>query len=336
MPFKSRKQVAWMFSREPEMAKRWAAHTPDFSKLPERVKKPKHYKDESSDKKSADTQPADPKPLAQAFGSWNTPGVAKGLSWSPTAKPDLEPAIGPGTAKPINTLRLFDARDQNFGLPGSIPPSNAVMTPHTAGLWRAHDQRLGYVENLLRPEGNVILATNNPEDRGVRAMRGLPTVSSAEPKPAPEPYFKFIQPVSPGYDRPPISGGGEGKSMTAVEQKKAFVLAFLSKCAAEGIMDPAEIAVEAEKLATVGDVFGKLTGTMALGGMLGLAAPTVAGYAGGRLMGAAGNAMDRDDEDSLKIRAEANAYRRRAAEARLGAQVRKIVASDPRKYVVLS
>jgi len=119
-------------------------------------------------------------------------------------------------------------------------------------------------------------------------------------------------------------------------EKKAFVTAFLAKCAADGLTTPKQIADAAEKLAGFSDVLGGTTGAIALGGAAGLAIPTALGYAGGRAAGAARNQMDVDDADTMRLQAEANAYRRRAAEARLGAQVRKIVAADPKKYVVLS
>jgi hypothetical protein len=38
MPFKSKAQQKWMFANHPEMAKRWADHTPDIKELPETVK----------------------------------------------------------------------------------------------------------------------------------------------------------------------------------------------------------------------------------------------------------------------------------------------------------
>ena len=38
MPFRSESQRKWMFSKHPEMAKRWAAHTPKNADLPEHVK----------------------------------------------------------------------------------------------------------------------------------------------------------------------------------------------------------------------------------------------------------------------------------------------------------
>jgi len=36
MPFKSKAQMRWMFANHPEMAKRWAEHTPNIKNLPER------------------------------------------------------------------------------------------------------------------------------------------------------------------------------------------------------------------------------------------------------------------------------------------------------------
>ena len=39
MPLKSKAQAAWMFANKPEMAKQWAAETPDIKKLPRKVKK---------------------------------------------------------------------------------------------------------------------------------------------------------------------------------------------------------------------------------------------------------------------------------------------------------
>lgn len=126
------------------------------------------------------------------------------------------------------------------------------------------------------------------------------------------------------------------KTKDDVEEKKAFVVAFLAKCAADGLTTPRQIADAAEKLAGAGELLGGVTGGVLLGGAAGLAIPTALGYAGGRVAGVARNQMDVDDAETMRLKAEANAYRRRAAEARLGAQVRKIVATDPKKYVVLS
>ncbi|MGC2661752.1 MAG: hypothetical protein WA324_27660 [Bryobacteraceae bacterium] len=41
MPLKSKAQQKWMFANKPEMAKEWAAETPDIKKLPNKVKKKK-------------------------------------------------------------------------------------------------------------------------------------------------------------------------------------------------------------------------------------------------------------------------------------------------------
>jgi hypothetical protein len=45
MPFKSKKQERYMWATDPQMAKEWAAHTPNPSTLPEyATKKPKRKK----------------------------------------------------------------------------------------------------------------------------------------------------------------------------------------------------------------------------------------------------------------------------------------------------
>ena len=48
MPFKSQSQRRWMFSKYPEMAHRWAGHTPDIKKLPEKVERPDTEETEKS------------------------------------------------------------------------------------------------------------------------------------------------------------------------------------------------------------------------------------------------------------------------------------------------
>ncbi len=40
-PFRSKKQMKWMFATKPEMAKEWAAKTPNIKALPVKVKKSK-------------------------------------------------------------------------------------------------------------------------------------------------------------------------------------------------------------------------------------------------------------------------------------------------------
>lgn len=41
MPFKSKKQVEWMFANKPKMAKEWASKTKSIKKLPKKVVKKK-------------------------------------------------------------------------------------------------------------------------------------------------------------------------------------------------------------------------------------------------------------------------------------------------------
>lgn len=44
MPFKSKKQAAYLFAKKPKIAKEFAAETPDIKKLPTRIKKKKQSK----------------------------------------------------------------------------------------------------------------------------------------------------------------------------------------------------------------------------------------------------------------------------------------------------
>lgn len=128
-------------------------------------------------------------------------------------------------------------------------------------------------------------------------------------------------------------------------EKKAFVAAFLLKCAAEGITAPGQVARAAEQLVTTlrtkqaegGFSVPGILGGMALAGPLlgSVALPTLGGYVGGHVGGLAHNKLDEDDFRTLALNAEANAYRRRAALAKTHAQVRQLLASDPSKYVVL-
>jgi len=65
MPFKSKAQMRWMFANHPEMAKRWAEHTPDIKNLPEHssssssststIDKDKEEKEEKKEKEASYT-----------------------------------------------------------------------------------------------------------------------------------------------------------------------------------------------------------------------------------------------------------------------------------------
>ena len=37
MPFKSQAQARWMFANKPQMAQKWARHTPNIRRLPQRL-----------------------------------------------------------------------------------------------------------------------------------------------------------------------------------------------------------------------------------------------------------------------------------------------------------
>lgn len=42
MPFRSKRQVAWMWINKPDMAERWAKETKSFKRLPNKVKSKGH------------------------------------------------------------------------------------------------------------------------------------------------------------------------------------------------------------------------------------------------------------------------------------------------------
>jgi len=130
-------------------------------------------------------------------------------------------------------------------------------------------------------------------------------------------------------------------------EKQAMTAAFILHCAHQGITSPDAVAQAAEKFATdmearaksalagdlahnVGSLLGGLTTTAAIGtGVI----PLTLGFAGGAGVGGLKNQMDIDDAAVMRMAAEANAYRRRAAAAKTHAQVRKLLASNPTKYV---
>lgn len=122
------------------------------------------------------------------------------------------------------------------------------------------------------------------------------------------------------------------------DEKKAFAAAFILKCAAAGLTTPAQVAAAARGLikTAVGPELGSLAGYAAAVPLAGtVVAPALLGGFGGALAGSAMNQTDKDDAKALRISAEANAYRRRAALAAAHAQVRKLLASDPKRYALI-
>lgn len=129
---------------------------------------------------------------------------------------------------------------------------------------------------------------------------------------------------------------------------RAFAADFLTKCAAAGITDPATVLAAARqanrfvKSAFIGSEtaatgLGGVGGALALAPVLGsIGIPMIGGGLLGMAAGSAKNQMDTDDTATLRTAAQANAYRRRAAAAAADAQVRKLIATDPSKYVRLS
>lgn len=144
-----------------------------------------------------------------------------------------------------------------------------------------------------------------------------------------------------------------GEKPKPTVDKKAFVEAFLTKCAADGLTTPAAITAAAEQFAAeclaavkrasvgsvaegIGDLGGRALGTWATTGAIGsILAPAALGVGVGTAGAQMRNKIDQDDDEALRIAAVAAAYRRRAAEAKTQDQVRKLIANDPSRYVVL-
>lgn len=134
---------------------------------------------------------------------------------------------------------------------------------------------------------------------------------------------------------------------TEAHKKAVFVAQFLLKCAAAGVTDPAAVAVRADAFAAalekaaadpagvLSGAAGALAGVPVAAGLAGLALPALGGYLAGGGIGAARNQLDATDAEVLRRQALAHAYRRRAAEAKVNAQVRQLAAADPSKYVVV-
>lgn len=131
-------------------------------------------------------------------------------------------------------------------------------------------------------------------------------------------------------------------------EKRAFVASFVLGCARAGVTDPGAVARLAVKFAAaveagmtkaalgegVGGAAGGLLGGLTTTGVIGsIGLPLTLGFAGGTIGGKIRNQTDEDDAEVLRLAAEANAYRRRAAEAKMNHQVRKLLASDPKKYI---
>ena len=129
---------------------------------------------------------------------------------------------------------------------------------------------------------------------------------------------------------------------TMATKKAEFIQAFLNRAAREGVVGVAaltKLAQDMQKRASVDGVFGAMGNALpwaaAVPIMGTVVAPAVAGYAAGNVAGHVRNDVDRDDAKNLQISALANAYRRQAAVTRSNAQVRQLIASDPKKYVML-
>jgi len=128
--------------------------------------------------------------------------------------------------------------------------------------------------------------------------------------------------------------------------KESVYNAFISRCHSLGINDPEQIADMAEKYAfymekiaengimhSIGEAIGNAG---ILGPIMGsVVLPAAAGYGVGGLAAKVRNQSDIDEAKVMALHAEANAYRRRAVEAKMHAQIRKLMEDNPNKYVVM-
>jgi len=160
---------------------------------------------------------------------------------------------------------------------------------------------------------------------------------------------------TPDMKKLPATAAAGKKDDDKDAEKKAFASAFVLGCRRAGVTDPAAIAAVAEKfaaavleaaartkaaldpVATAADAAGRGAGWLTNAALLGsVGLPLTLGFAGGYTGGKVQNQMDVDDHEALRMMAEANAYRRRAAQAKTDLQVRKLMAKDPKKYVQLA
>lgn len=133
------------------------------------------------------------------------------------------------------------------------------------------------------------------------------------------------------------------KQAADAHARRAFAAAFILKCAAAGVTDPARVAALAEGLIKRADglggaldAVGRTAGGLAVTAGIGsVGLPLALGGMGGALAGAIHNQADKRDLDTLRLQAQAAAYQRQAAAAAAHARVRQLVATDPSKYVAV-
>jgi hypothetical protein len=115
------------------------------------------------------------------------------------------------------------------------------------------------------------------------------------------------------------------------EDKKAFVLGFLTRCVADGCVTPAQIETKAAvalasvKVAGWGDVAGMAAGAPLIpAALLHLVLPGVAGYAAGRAAGSAANTKATEDIQAMGDEARTAEYQRQAEQLALAAKTKDI------------
>lgn len=114
MPFKSKKQMRWMYANHPEMAKRWSKHTKDIKKLPEEV--------EESDKKTE--KEATARLEALLFGSTYKISAVNQLAVQQIGKPGLPKLNQTPQTKPLVMTNQYGS-----GLQQTVKETASVLTP---------------------------------------------------------------------------------------------------------------------------------------------------------------------------------------------------------------
>lgn len=174
MPFKSKKQMRWMFANDPEMAKRWAKHTEDIKALPEKTKPKKEEVKEAL----ADLE-------RNLFNDVINLALAKQAAGIPVAPRPL-PAKKPVTANQPNAVSSITGSLQyGANLKQNVQNTASQLAP-------AQQTKMGFLAKLAQ----------GPE---VPPAALPPTAVATTPPPAavPAPAEPAAQPASP----PPVPLG---------------------------------------------------------------------------------------------------------------------------------
>lgn len=139
MPFVSRRQMRWMWANHPEMARRWADHTPDIKSLPETADG-----DDTPAAKSANlldhldvaAKTAGPVDFALAVGRKAAPAVGPFLDRQlgvPPHRPVFGPAPAPEPGPPLAPARPATQRPPAVPAPAGVPLVTGPAPAHAVG-----------------------------------------------------------------------------------------------------------------------------------------------------------------------------------------------------------